>query len=104
MSTQRKRGPLFNIIFATTGEDIQKCNGCEPCCYEVTEEMDLTLGELLHAAFRDEPGALTNDTLWNCDAVLHSEVQCQEGIDLIRVIQLLRQEAVIRGVQPSELV
>lgn len=65
--------------------------------------MDLSVGELLQSAWRDEVKALTSKTLWNCDPVLQGQIQCQGGLDLTRVIQLLRQEAVIRGILPSEI-
>jgi heterodisulfide reductase subunit C len=97
-----KRGPLVNIIQATTGEDIRKCNRCQPCCFEVTEQMDLTIGEMLHTACRDERKALKSKTLWNCDPVLEYQAQCLGGLDLTRVIQLLRQEAIIRGIVPPD--
>lgn len=91
-----QRGPLPFIILAATGEDVRRCANCQSCADLLTPEMDLTFGELIRAAARDDPRALTCATLWNCDAVLESGC-CQEGLDIPAVIQALRQEAAMRG-------
>lgn len=59
--------------------------------------MDLSFGELMRAASRDDPIALTNNTLWACDGVLESSLRCQAEIDIPAVITVLRREANLRG-------
>lgn len=59
--------------------------------------MDLTLGEMLQLASRNDPAVFTSQTLWNCDVVIEGSEQCQEGINLPRVIEALRTEAKLRG-------
>jgi heterodisulfide reductase subunit C len=59
--------------------------------------MDLTFGEVMQAAARNDVRALTNRTLWACDSVLAAHARCQEGIDLAAVIRALREEALRRG-------
>jgi heterodisulfide reductase subunit C len=59
--------------------------------------MDLTLGEMLRMASSDNPEVFSTQTLWNCDAVLEDHDRCQEGINLVRVIEVLRDEAKLRG-------
>jgi heterodisulfide reductase subunit C len=59
--------------------------------------MDLTMGELLQMAVRDDHAVFTSQTLWNCDLVITEDGHCPEGINLSRVIEALRTEAKLRG-------
>ena len=59
--------------------------------------MDLTLGELLQMAARDDLNVFSSKTLWTCDHVIAKGEPCQEGINLVRVIDALRNEAKLRG-------
>jgi heterodisulfide reductase subunit C len=63
--------------------------------------MDLTPGELLQMAARDDPAVFTSQTLWNCDLVISEDGHCQEGINLSQVIEVLRNEAILRGYSES---
>lgn len=92
-----KRGPLTFIILASTGQDIRTCVHCQGCEDLLTPEMDLSFREILRAAARDDPSALTNRTLWACDGVIESTTHCQAGIDLSSVIHVLRRVAHTRG-------
>lgn len=97
MSHSLQRGPIPAIILASTNEDIRNCGHCQPCCLDTNPEMDLTLGEMLQMASRDDPAVFATQTLWNCDAVIENRERCQEGINLVRVIEALRDEAKLRG-------
>ena len=63
--------------------------------------MDLTFGEIFRAASHDQPEALTNQTLWICDRLLHNGLHCQNGLDISAIMGALRQEAQLRGIQPN---
>lgn len=63
--------------------------------------MDLTIGEVMRAAARDDPAALTNKTIWVCDDFLASQPICQAGLDIPSVILCLCREAQVRGLAPS---
>ena len=58
--------------------------------------MDLTFGEIMRAAARDDPRALDNQTLATCDELL-PRVRCPSGIDIASVILALVREAELRG-------
>lgn len=95
------RGPLRAIILSETGQDVRACGSCWQCDDERHPEMDLCFGELMRAAAKDDPIALLNETLWKCDPILEGGFNCQSGIQLQAVINVLRREAKIRGVPRS---
>ena len=92
-----RRGPLRAVILAKTGEDIRSCTNCWHCEQERTDEMDLSFGEIVRAASRNDPTALDNTTLWICDPLIEQNPVCPSGLDRATVIQALREEASIRG-------
>lgn len=59
--------------------------------------MDLSFGDIMRAAAKDDTLALENETLWNCDVVVERYPICPSGLDRSRVIQALREEASLRG-------
>jgi hypothetical protein len=92
-----ERGPLPFIILAETGQDVRTCSNCRNCESWMAPGMDLTFGEILRAAARDDPLALQNRSLWNCDDAFTDGISCQEGFDITAVIRTLRREAKLRG-------
>jgi hypothetical protein len=63
----------------------------------MTPGMDLDFGEILRAAARNDPIALNNRSLWNCDDAFTNTIHCQQGFDIPAVIRTLRREARLRG-------
>jgi hypothetical protein len=92
-----QRGPLRFIILAETGQDVRRCANCRNCEDCMTPGMDLNFGEILRAAARNDPMALNNSSLWNCDDAFTNTIHCQEGFDIPAVIHTLRREAKLRG-------
>lgn len=64
--------------------------------------MDLSIGDLVHAAVQDDPIALENQTLWNCDPMIEQNPICPSGLDRAAVVDALRQEAILRGLGPKD--
>lgn len=64
--------------------------------------MDLSFGEILQAAARNDSLALTNTSLWSCDDLLLYCSLCHNGIDIPSVILALQGEAELRGLAPQE--
>jgi heterodisulfide reductase subunit C len=95
------RGPLWAIIFTATVEDIRRCGQCFACEEYLDPGMDLTFGEIFRAAVHDHARALTSRTLWTCDKLLLNGLHCQSGLDLEAIIQALREEARLRGIDPK---
>jgi heterodisulfide reductase subunit C len=96
-----QRGPLRSVILAATGQDVRECTNCDTCDAWIAPGMDLTFGEVMQAAARDDPQAIENSTLWTCDDLL-PRVRCPSGIDIASVILALVREAELRGRQTMD--
>lgn len=101
MSIRGSRGPLWAIVLTASGEDVRQCGQCFACEDFRESGMDLTFGEIFRAAAHDQPNALTNRTLWNCDKLLQNGLHCQNGLNIAAIVGALREEAHLRGVQPD---
>jgi hypothetical protein len=95
------RGPLPFVILSATGQDLRRCSGCACCEPDLAPATDLTLPELMQAAARNDLQALTSKILWTDEPILSSPPHCQEEIDIPRVIRALRDEAILRGLEPE---
>jgi heterodisulfide reductase subunit C len=95
------RGPLRSIILTSTGQDVRECTNCDSCDAWMLPGMDLTFGEIMQAAARDDAKAIENSTLWTCDDLL-PRVRCPSGIDIASVILVLVREAELRGVRTTD--
>ena len=69
---------------------------CDSCKDWMAPGMDLTFGEIIRAAARDDPQAVDNRTLATCDELL-ARVRCLSGVDIASVILALIHEAELRG-------
>ena len=61
--------------------------------------MDLTVGEILQAANRNDESILTSQTLWNSDDLLERKLHCQAGLDVASVLLALIRLAQDGGIQ-----
>ncbi len=96
-----RRGPLRAIILAATGEDVRLCGNCTSCKQLTAPGMDLSLGEILRAAARDDPQVLTCASLWACEDLMLQPIPCQAGLALTPILLTLQREAELRGLGPS---
>jgi len=96
-----RRGPLRAIILAATGQDVRLCGNCSSCEQLTAPGMDLSLGEIIRAAARDDPQALTCDSLWACEDLMLQPIPCQAGLALPSILLTLQREAELRGLAPS---
>ena len=95
------RGPLWAVILAKTGADIRRCMQCWRCEGDLRPGMDMTFGEILQAAARDSPRALDNRTIWTYKESLPAEAKCPSGLDVGEILQVLQEEARLRGLKPG---
>ncbi len=98
MPKPSQRGPLAAVILAKTGEDIRVCGQCQSCFIENQPSMNLSIGELLQAAARNDTSVLSSQTLWDYDLALEVNGNCQQGINLTKVMTALRMEAELGGI------
>ena len=96
-ASQSGQTPLHAVILAATSQDVRLCSNCGNCDGLMAPGMDLTFGEVLQAASRNDTAALTNETLWTCDDLLGPQLICPHNIDIAAVIITLAREARSRG-------
>ena len=96
-----RRGPLRAIILASTGQDVRLCGNCSSCERLTAPGMDLSLGEIIRAAARNDPQALTCASLWACEDLMLQPIPCQAGLALTSILLTLQREAELRGLAPS---
>lgn len=96
-----RRGPLRAVILAATGQDVRLCASCASCESLQASGMDLSLGEMVRAAARNDTGVLTCSSLWACDDLLLRPIPCQAGLSLPAIVITLQREAELRGLAPD---
>jgi len=89
--------PLAAVVLASTGQNVRSCQACQQCDDLRCEGMELTFGEIMRAAARDEVSVLASPSLWCCEPLIRRPLHCQADIDVPVVIEVLRQEAWRRG-------
>lgn len=115
---QPPAGTLAERVSQATGTsplDCYQCGRCAAGCMQnVPGEMDLSPTRLmrllqLEAAFAEEPAkareyagrALSSDAPWLCAGCLACTTRCPQGVDIAGTMDLLREEAIKRGVASS---
>jgi hypothetical protein len=96
-----RRGPLRSVVLTETGQDVRLCANCANCDGLTAPGMDLTLGEIIRAAARNDSRALTCTTLSACEDLLLRPIPCTAGLDLTSIIVFLQREAELRGLAAS---
>jgi heterodisulfide reductase subunit C len=93
---------LRRLILTKTGQDVQKCRGCQLCNTDSIGNMDIPLDSLIQLVILNDEEVLTSRTLWS-DEVLHSAHDaCARELDLEKILLVLREEAVKRGLVKPE--
>jgi heterodisulfide reductase subunit C len=91
---------LRHIVLAQSGQDPRACMNCDACEALLTDEMDLSYGQIVRAAARNDEMALTNRTIWRPEFPPDGNRFCQAELDLAAILDVLRQEARRRGIRP----
>ena len=87
------RPSLRRIVKEATGQDVAKCQACFDCDVDIENELDIPLGSLIQLVLQNDEEALQSRTLWS-DAVLEaSRNACKRGLDLHKVITVLREQS-----------
>ncbi len=86
-------------VLLQQGVDLRRCRTCGVCSETVfsDEEADLALGIVVQLVLLNDPEVFTSRTIWSDTVLEASDTLCPNGIDLAKVIQTLREEAVSRG-------
>ena len=94
-----RRASLRFIILAATEQDVKNCMACQTCYADeaLEDKFDMPLWRVLAAARTDDESALTNRTIWVLAGVSPNSVRCTNGLDVLAIARVLRQEARRRG-------
>ncbi len=88
---------LRRLILAKTGQDVQRCRGCQLCNGDYSSDQDIPLDSLVQLIIMNDEEVLTSRTVWS-DEVLHAAKEaCARELDLEKILLVLREEAVRRG-------
>ncbi len=93
---------LRRLILTKTGQDVQKCRGCQLCSTNNGRDMDIPLDSLIQLVIMNDEEVLTSRTLWS-DEVLHSAHDaCARELNLEKILLVLREEAIRKGLVKPE--
>jgi heterodisulfide reductase subunit C len=94
---------LRRLILSKTGLDVLRCRGCQLCNGEYGRDQDIPLDCLVQLVIMNDEEVLTSRTLWS-DEVFHSAHNaCARELDLEKILLVLRDEAVRRGLSKPEV-
>ena len=97
-----RRGSLRAVILAQTGDDVRLCAHCANCDGLTAPGMDLTLGEIIRGAARNDLRVLSCATLSACEDLLLRPFPCTAGLDVTSILIALQREADLRQLAPPE--
>jgi heterodisulfide reductase subunit B len=95
---------LAQTIHEECGENVYLCYQCQKCTAgcPVAEHFDLTPNQLLRAAqFGQKELILHSKTIWLCAACEACSTRCPQGIDITRIMDVLKIMAQREGIEPS---
>ena len=95
---------LAQYIQEECGENVYLCYQCRKCTAgcPVAEHFDLTPNQILRAAqFGQKELILHSRTIWLCAACEACATRCPQGIDITRIMDMLKIMAQREGIKPS---
>ncbi len=88
---------LRRLILAKTGQDVQRCRGCQLCNGIYSEDQDIPLDSLVQLIIMNDEEVLTSRTVWSDEVLQAAKEACARELDLEKILLVLREEAVRRG-------
>jgi len=88
---------LRRLILEKTGQDVQRCRGCQLCDGDYGKDQDIPLGSLVQLIIMNDDEVLTSRTLWSDEVLKAAREACSRELDLEKILLVLREEAVRRG-------
>jgi heterodisulfide reductase subunit B len=95
---------LAQYIQEECGENVYLCYQCQKCTAgcPVAEHFDLTPNQILRAAqFGQKELILHSKTIWLCAACEACSTRCPQGIDITRIMDVLKIMAQREGIEPQ---
>jgi len=94
---------LRSAVFAETGQDLRRCQGCLDCDAIPASDVDIPLGSLIQLALLNDEEILTSRTLWSETVLESAHAACAKNLDLEQIILALRREALKRELRGESL-
>ncbi|MFZ2097568.1 MAG: hypothetical protein WAV05_13100 [Anaerolineales bacterium] len=88
---------LRRLVLAKTGQDVQRCRGCQLCNEQYSHEQDISLDSLIQLILMNDEEVLTSRTVWSDEVLRAAGNACVRELDLVKILLVLREEAVRRG-------
>jgi heterodisulfide reductase subunit C len=88
---------LRRLILDKTGQDVQRCRGCQLCNGEYSQDQDIPLDSLVQLVIMNDEEVLTTRTLWSEEVFTAAGNACARELDLQKILLVLREEAILRG-------
>ena len=93
---------LRRLILNKTGQDVSRCRGCQLCNQEYSREQDIPLDSLIQLIIMNDEEILTSKTLWSDEVLQNAHDACARELDLEKILLVLREEAVRRGLTATD--
>jgi heterodisulfide reductase subunit C len=95
---------LRRLVLTKTGQDVRRCRGCQLCNGELSHDQDIPLDSLVQLVIMNDDEVLTSRTVWSDEVLRAAHNACAREFDLAKILLVLRDEAVRRGlVKPENL-
>jgi heterodisulfide reductase subunit C len=91
------------LVLTKTGQDVQRCRGCQLCNGEYSKDQDIPLDSLVQLVMMNDEEVLTSRTVWSDEILRSAHVACARELDLEKILLVLREEAVRRGLVKPEV-
>ena len=88
---------LRRLILAKTGQDVQRCRGCQLCNEQYSQDQDIPLDSLVQLIMLNDEEVLTSRTVLSDEVLKAAGEACARELDLVKILLTLREEAVKRG-------
>jgi len=82
--------------------DVTRCRGCQLCNEEYSRDQDIPLDSLIQLVIMNDEEVLTARTLWSDEVLKHARQACARELDLEKILLVLRQEAIRRGLHSPQ--
>jgi len=95
---------LGRTIKTEYGENVFACYQCKKCTNgcPVSEEMDLSPNQIIRSLqFGLKGQVLASKTIWLCASCETCTTRCPQGIDIARLMDVLRETAIAEGVEAA---
>ncbi len=93
---------LRRLILSKTGQDVARCRGCQLCNGVYSQDQDIPLDSLVQLIIMNDEEVLTSRTVWSDEVLKASSDACIRELNLEKILLVLRDEAIRRGLVEPE--